>query len=292
MAVAVGYLVILGAVFGGFALAGGHLPALFQPVELLMIGGAALGAFVVGNNPKVVRATLKSMPGLFKGSRLNKTVYIELLALLYEVLGKIRKDGLLAVEKDVDNPKESVLFNKYPRVMADHHAVEFLTDYLRLMMGGNLDAFEIEALMDQEIDTHHKELNGPVNAITKVGDAMPAFGIVAAVMGVVHTMESVGLPPAELGILIAHALVGTFLGILLSYGFVGPLATLLEQRNAEASKMLECIKVVLLGTINGYVPSIAVEFGRKVLFSTERPGFKELEDECKARKGQPPAAAA
>ena len=292
MAVAVGYLVILGAVFGGFALAGGHLPALFQPVELLMIGGAALGAFVVGNNPKVVRATLKSMPGLFKGSRLSKAVYIELLALLYEVLGKIRKDGLLAVEKDVDNPKESVLFNKYPRVMADHHAVEFLTDYLRLMMGGNLDAFEIEALMDQEIDTHHKELNGPVNAITKVGDAMPAFGIVAAVMGVVHTMESVGLPPAELGILIAHALVGTFLGILLSYGFVGPLATLLEQRNAEASKMLECIKVVLLGTINGYVPSIAVEFGRKVLFSTERPGFKELEDECKARKGQPPAAAA
>ena len=292
MAVAVGYLVILGAVFGGFALAGGHLPALFQPLELLMIGGAALGAFVVGNNPKVVRATLKSMPGLFKGSRLSKAVYIELLALLYEVLGKIRKDGLLAVEKDVDNPKESVLFNKYPRVMADHHAVEFLTDYLRLMMGGNLDAFEIEALMDQEIDTHHKELNGPVNAITKVGDAMPAFGIVAAVMGVVHTMESVGLPPAELGILIAHALVGTFLGILLSYGFVGPLATLLEQRNAEASKMLECIKVVLLGTINGYVPSIAVEFGRKVLFSTERPGFKELEDECKARKGQPPAAAA
>ena len=292
MAVAVGYLVILGAVFGGFALAGGHLPALFQPVELLMIGGAALGAFVVGNNPKVVRATLKSMPGLFKGSRLNKTVYIELLALLYEVLGKIRKDGLLAVEKDVDNPKESVLFNKYPRVMADHHAVEFLTDYLRLMMGGNLDAFEIEALMDQEIDTHHKELAGPVNAITKMGDGMPAFGIVAAVMGVVHTLESVGLPPAELGILIAHALVGTFLGILLSYGFVGPLATLLEQRNAEASKMLECIKVVLLGTINGYVPSIAVEFGRKVLFSTERPGFKELEDECKARKGQPPAAAA
>ena len=286
MAVAVGYLVILGAVFGGFALAGGHLPALFQPVELLMIGGAALGAFVVGNNPKVVRATLKSMPGLFKGSRLSKTVYIELLALLYEVLGKIRKDGLLAVEKDVDNPKESVLFNKYPRVMADHHAVEFLTDYLRLMMGGNLDAFELEALMDQEIDTHHKELNGPVNAITKVGDGMPAFGIVAAVMGVVHTMESVGLPPAELGILIAHALVGTFLGILLSYGFVGPLATLLEQRNAEAGKMLECIKVVLLGTINGYVPSIAVEFGRKVLFSTERPGFKELEDECKARKAQ------
>ena len=210
-------------------------------------------------------------------SRHGKASYLNLLALLYTVLGKIRKEGMLSIEKDVDNPGQSALFAEYPDIMGQHHVAEFLTDYLRLMVGGNLDPLEIESLMDQEIETHHAEAAAPVGALTKVGDAMPAFGIVAAVMGVVHTMESVGLPPAELGILIAHALVGTFLGILLSYGFVGPLATLLEQRNAEAGKMLECIKVTLLGTINGYVPSIAVEFGRKVLFSTERPNYKELE---------------
>jgi chemotaxis protein MotA len=282
--VIVGYLIVIASVFGGFALAGGHLAALLQPVELLMIGGAAIGSFLVANTTKVIKATLKALPTLFKGSRYDKALYLETLALLFDILAKVRKEGLMSIEGDVDDPEKSPIFGKYPKVTTDHHVVEFLTDYLRLMVGGNLNAFEIENLMDNEIETHHHEGEVPVHAIAKIGDAMPAFGIVAAVMGVVHTMASVGIPPAELGILIANALVGTFLGILLAYGFVGPLSTLLEHKLHESTKMYQCIKVTLLASLNGYAPQVAVEFGRKVLFSTERPTFAELEAEMKARK--------
>src|SRR5512135_3507313 len=281
MLVIVGYIVVAASVFGGFALAGGHLAALLQPVELLMIGGAAAGAFLVGNNNKAVKATLKALPTVFKGSKYTRALYMDIMALLYELLTKIRKEGLMSVEADVDSPENSPLFTKYPTIMADHHIIEFLTDYLRLMVSGSMNAFEIENLMDNEIETHHHEGEVPVHVVAKLGDAMPAFGIVAAVMGVVHTMESVGLPPAELGILIAHALVGTFLGILLAYGFVSPLAYLLEHKLTESTKILECVKVTLLASLNGYAPQVAVEFGRKVLYSTERPSFSELEDHIK-----------
>lgn len=290
MLVIVGYVVILGAVFGGFALAGGHIGSLLQPVELLMIFGSGAGAFLVANPNKVIKATLKALPSLLRGSRYSKTLYLETLSLLYDILGKVRKEGLMSIEADVDAPEKSPIFAKYPRVVSDHHVVEFLTDYLRLMVGGNLNAFEIENLMDNEIETHHDEAGIPINAISKMADALPAFGIVAAVMGVVHTMESVGIPPAELGKLIAAALVGTFLGILLSYGFVGPLAALLEHKLAESTKMLQCVKVTLLASLNGYAPQVAVEFGRKVLYSTERPSFMELEDRVKQRKARPPPA--
>ncbi|MDA8128752.1 MAG: flagellar motor stator protein MotA [Betaproteobacteria bacterium] len=286
MLVIAGYFVVAISIFGGFALAGGHLAALLQPVELLMIGGAATGAFLVGNNAKAVKATLKTLPSVFKGSKYTRALYMDIMALLYELLTKIRKEGLMSVEADVDAPESSPLFGKYPAIMADHHIIEFLTDYLRLMVSGSMNAFEIENLMDNEIETHHHEGEVPVHVIAKLGDGMPAFGIVAAVMGVVHTMESVGLPPAELGILIAHALVGTFLGILLAYGFVGPLSTLLEQKLHESTKMLQCIKVTLLASINGYAPAIAVEFGRKVLFSTERPSFSELEGHVRSAKSR------
>lgn len=284
MLVIVGYIVVAFSVFGGFLLAGGHLAALLQPIELLMIGGAALGAFFVGNNSKAIKATLKALPTVFKGSKYSKDNYMELMALMYELLGKVRKEGLMSIEGDVENPNESPVFAKYPKVLADHHVVEFMTDYLRIMVSGNLNAVEIENLMDVEIETHHHEALVPAHVISKMGDAMPAFGIVAAVMGVVHTMESVGIPPAELGILIAHALVGTFLGILLAYGFVGPLGTLLEQKAEENSKMFHAVKAVLLANLNGYAPAMAVEFGRKVLNSTERPGFAELEDHVKQKR--------
>ena len=284
MWVIVGYVVVCLSVFGGFALAGGHLAALLQPIELLMIGGAALGAFFVGNTGKVMKATLKSLPKTLKGSKYNKEVYMELMALLYELLNKVRKEGLMSIEGDVEEPGESALFAKYPKAVADHHVIEFMTDYLRIMVSGNLNAMEIENLMDVEIDTHHHEEMVPSHVIAKLGDGMPAFGIVAAVMGVVHTMESVGLPPAELGILIAHALVGTFLGILLAYGFVGPLATLLEQKAEEGTKIFNVIKVTLLANLNGYAPAMAVEFGRKVLNSTERPRFAELEEHVKQKR--------
>lgn len=274
------------SVFGGFVLAGGHLAALFQPVELLMIGGAAFGAFFVGNNSKAIKATMKALPSLFKGSRYTKALYMELMTLLFEVLSKVRKEGLMSIEGDIEAPEESPLFSKYPNVMKDHHLMEFLTDYLRLMVSGNMDPFQIQNLMENEIETHHAEGEVPVHCIAKLGDGLPAFGIVAAVMGVVHTMASVGLPPAELGILIANALVGTFLGILLAYGFVGPLASLLEQKLHESSKTFECVKVTLLASLNGYAPSLAVEFGRKVLYSPERPSFAELEDHIKQSKSK------
>ena len=284
MLVIIGCLVVLGSVFGGFALAGGHLAALFQPLELLMIGGAAAGAFFVGNNGKAIKATLKALPSIFKGSKYTKALYMELMTLLFEILSKVRKEGLMSIEGDIDHPEESAIFSKYPAVLANHHLTEFMTDYLRLMVSGNMDAFQIENLMDNEIETHHAEGEVPVHCIAKLGDGFPAFGIIAAVMGVVHTMESVGLPPAELGILIAHALVGTFLGILLSYGFVSPLAGVLEQKLHESSKIFQCVKVTLLASLNGYAPALAVEFGRKVLFSTERPSFSELEEHIKQSK--------
>jgi chemotaxis protein MotA len=284
--VIIGYIVVLGSVFGGFVLAGGHLHSLFQPVELLMIGGAATGAFFVGNNGKAIKATLKALPTALKGSKYNKALYMELMTLLFEILSKVRKEGLMSIEGDVEAPEESPIFSKYPAVLADHHLTEFMTDYLRLMVSGNMDAFQIENLMDNEIETHHAEGEIPVHCIAKLGDGFPAFGIVAAVMGVVHTMASVGLPPAELGILIANALVGTFLGILLAYGFVSPIASVLEQKLHESSKIFQCVKVTLLASLNGYAPALAVEFGRKVLFSTERPSFSELEDHIKQSKSK------
>ncbi|WP_019882297.1 MULTISPECIES: flagellar motor stator protein MotA [unclassified Methylophilus] len=286
MFVIIGYVVVCGMVFGGYALAGGHLGALWQPLEVMMIFGGAFGAFIVGNDTKAIKATMKAVPTLFKGSKYNKQLYMDLLALLFEILTKIRKDGLMSIEKDIEDPESSALFTKYPSIVHDHHLVEFICDYLRLMVSGNMDAFQVENLMDNELETHHMEGHVPAHCIAKLGDGLPAFGIVAAVMGVVHTMENVALPPAELGILIAHALVGTFLGILLAYGFVGPLSGLLEQKLEESSKSFQTVKVVLLASLNGYAPPIAVEFGRKVLYSTERPGFTELEEHVKQAKSK------
>ena len=286
MLVIIGYVIVCASVFGGFILAGGHAAILFQPIELLMIGGAAVGAFFVGNNNKSIKATMKAMPGLFKGSHYTREMYMELMSLLFDVLSKVRKEGLMSIEGDIEAPEASPLFSKYPLVLADHHIIEFMADYLRLMVSGNMDAFQIENLMDNEIETHHHEGLVPAHVIAKLGDGLPAFGIVAAVMGVVHTMESVGIPPAELGILIAKALVGTFLGILLAYGFVAPLASLLEQKLDESSKMFQCVKVTLLASLNGYAPALAVEFGRKVLYSTERPTFAELEEHIKKSKAK------
>ena len=286
MFVIIGYVVVLVAVFGGYWLAGGKFPVILKaaPIELAIIGGSALGAFLVGNSTKVIKATLAAVPTLFKGSKYTKPRYMELMALLYEILAKARKEGLMSIEADVEYPHDSPLFQKFPNISADHHLVEFITDYLRMMVSGNMNSHEIENLMDSEIETHHHEAHAPMNAIQGVGDGLPAFGIVAAVLGVVKTMASVGQPPAVLGQMIAGALVGTFLGILLAYGFVSPLAKLLEQKADEGHKELQCVKITLLASLQGYAPAIAVEFGRKVLFSTERPSFQELEAHVKQKK--------
>ncbi|SDX46199.1 chemotaxis protein MotA [Collimonas sp. OK242] len=286
MLVFVGYIVVIASVFGGYAMLGGHLGVLFQPVELLMIGGAGVGAFVVGNDGKAIMATLKELPKLLRSSKHNKELYMELMALLYVLLAKARKDGMLALEADIDDPLSSSIFAQYPLVQHDPRVIEFLTDYLRLIVSGNMDAFEIESLMDHEIETYKHEAEVPAHCLAKVGDALPAFGIVAAVMGVVHALASANLPPSEMGELIAHAMVGTFLGILLAYGFVSPLATLIEHQVAESAKVYQCIKVTLLANLNGYAPQLAVEFGRKVLYSTERPSFTELDDHVRQVKSR------
>ncbi|ARJ43367.1 flagellar motor stator protein MotA [Pantoea alhagi] len=284
MLVILGYILVVGSVLGGYMMVGGHLGALYQPSELVIIGGSGIGAFIVGNNGKAIKATLKALPMLFRGSKYNKAVYMDLMALLYRLMAKSRQQGMMSLERDIENPKESEIFANYPRILSDNRLVDFITDYMRLMISGNMNAFEIEALMDEEIETYEHECDVPAQSIGAMGDSLPAFGIVAAVMGVVHTLASADRPAAELGELIAHAMVGTFLGILLAYGFISPLASVLRQKCAENTKMMQCIKVTLLSSLNGYAPQIAVEFGRKTLYSTERPSFTELEEHVRNAK--------
>ncbi|MDM0014758.1 flagellar motor stator protein MotA [Variovorax sp. J22P168] len=285
MFVIIGYLVALGCIFGGYIIHGGNIQVVLHalPIEMMVICGGALGAFVVNNQPKVLKATMRAVPTAFKGSKYTKARYLELMAMLYDILQKARKDGLMSIEKDVEAPQDSAIFQKYATVGRDHHVVEFTTDYLRMMVSGNLNAHEIEALMDSEIDTHHEEGHAPVAAIARLAGGLPAFGIVAAVLGVVNTMGSVGQPPAVLGGMIGSALVGTFLGILMAYCIVEPFGGLLEQKAEDGTKELQCIKTTLLASMQGYNPATAIEFGRKVLFSTDRPSFGELETYVKKK---------
>ena len=286
MFVIIGWVVVLGCVFGVFIAHGGNMGPILKalPWEMAMIGGATLGAFLANNQMKVIKSTIAGLISCFKGSKYNKARYMELMALMFDILQKARKEGLMSIESDVENPHDSPLFKKYPTVGHDHHVVEFITDYLRMMVSGNLNSHEIESLMDSEIETHHHEAHAPVAAIQRIAGGLPAFGIVAAVLGVVKTMGSVGQPPAVLGAMIGSALVGTFLGILLAYAFAEPMAGLLEQKIEEGSKELQCIKTTLLASMQGYAPQVAVEFGRKVLFSTDRPTFAELESHVKGKK--------
>ncbi|MFA5626801.1 MAG: flagellar motor stator protein MotA [Thiohalomonadaceae bacterium] len=283
MKLIVGLLIVTFSVFGGFAWSGGQLLALYHPPELLIIGGGAIGAFIISNPPQIIKAVLKGLPKLLGGIRYSKKSYLELLALMYDLFAKARKEGLMALENDIEEPDQSEIFKQYPNIVADQHALNFITDYMRLMVGGSMNPFELENLMDLELDIHHQEATLPGDSVMTMSDGLPGFGIVAAVMGVVITMGSVGEPPEILGMKIAAALVGTFLGILLAYGFVGPLASALKHRADEESKFLSCIKVCIMATLNGYTPQIAVEFGRKALPSTVRPGFIELEEHVKRK---------
>jgi len=285
--VIIGYVVTLACVFGGYALMGGNFGALYQPLELLIIGGAAVGAFIVGNDAHAIKATLKALPKLFKATKKHdKELYLELLALLYMLLSKGRKEGMLALESDVDDPQNSPIFAPYPMLLADVHLMEFLTDYMRMIVSGNTDPFEIDQLMEHELDTYKHEAEVPAHCINKVGDALPALGIVAAVLGVVNALASADLPPEVLGAMIAHAMVGTFLGIFLAYSFVSPLAQLIEHRVGHSLKVYQCVKVTLLASMNGYAPQLAVEFGRKILYSTERPSFTELDGHVRQAKSR------
>ena len=285
MFVIVGWVLALGCIFGVYIVHGGNIGVILKalPFEMVTIFGAAIGAFLANNQMKVVKASIAGLGRCFKGSKFSKARYMELLALLFDILQKARKEGLMSIEKDVEDPDNSPLFQKYPTVGKDHHVTEFITDYLRMMVSGNLNAHEIESLMDSEIETHHQEEHAAVAAIARLAGGLPAFGIVAAVLGVVNTMGSVGQPPAVLGGMIGSALVGTFLGILLAYGFVEPLGGLLEQKVEDAGKELQCIKTTLLASMQGYAPQVAIEFGRKVLYSGDRPTFSELESHVKKK---------
>ena len=285
MFVIVGWLLAMVCIFGVYIFHGGNIAVVLHalPFEMITIFGSAIGAFLANNQMKVIKSTLKGLGQCFKGSKFSKARYMELLALMFDILQKARKEGLMSIEKDVEDPHNSPLFQKYPVVGADHHVCEFITDYLRMMVSGNLNAHEVESLMDSEIDTHHAEEHAAVAAIGRLAGGLPAFGIVAAVLGVVNTMGSVGQAPAILGGMIASALVGTFLGILLAYGFVEPLGGLLEQKVEDAGKEYQCIKTTLLASMQGYAPQVAIEFGRKVLFSGDRPSFTELEAHVKKK---------
>jgi chemotaxis protein MotA len=281
-----GSVIVLACVLGGFALEGGHLLALWHPTEILIIVGAALGAFMTSNPPKVSKQAFILALTLPKGARYKRDDYVTLLKLIYDILMKIRKDGLLAIESDIEAPEKSALFQKYQVILDDHHMVVFITDCLRLITGGSLDPHELESLLEYELETHHKEAHEPCHAVQKVADALPGFGIVAAVLGIVNTMSALeGADTATIGHKVGAALVGTFLGILVAYGFVGPIASAMEHRANEESKAFEVVKMALVASVRGYAPTVAVEFARKLLFSEVRPTFADLEAHL---KGKPP----
>jgi chemotaxis protein MotA len=287
----IGSLVVVGCIVGGFMAEGGHILALWHPFEIVIIVGAAIGAFLISNPMKVVKASVFGAIALPKGPRYKREDYVGLLQLLYDILVKMRKEGVMAIERDTEAPHESALFKKYPKVLADHHMVEFITDCLRLIIGGNLDPHELESLLEYELETHHKEAHEPAHAVQKVADAMPGFGIVAAVLGIVNTMSALdGADTASIGHKVGAALVGTFLGILVSYGFIGPIAAAMEHLAQEEAKAFEVVKMALVASVRGYAPPVAVEFARKLLFSEVRPTFADLESHLKG-KAKPAAGA-
>jgi chemotaxis protein MotA len=281
----IGTIVVLGSVLGGFAMDGGSLLLLWHPLEVLIIIGAALGAFLISNPLKVVKAAFMGAIGLVKGGRYGKAEYVQLLKLIYEILVMMRKEGVLALERHIEDVNKSEIFKKYPAILADHHMMEFITDCLRLISGGNLDPHELESLLEYELDTHHKEAAEPAHAVQKVSDALPGFGIVAAVLGIVSTMASIdGASTTEIGHKVGAALVGTFLGILVAYGFVGPISTAMEHKIHEEGKAFEVVKMALVASVRGYPPPVAVEFARKLLFSAVRPTFLDLEATLRGKK--------
>ena len=278
MLLIVGGLTVFICVIGGFIMMGGHIEILIQPVEFIIIVGASVGAFIIANPKTVIKASIKATMSLLKAPRHNKESFLELLTLLYAVFKLVQMKGMLALEQHVENPTESDLFQQFSKFYNDETAVTFLYDYIRLMTLGSDKAHEMEALMDEEIETHHNDQLEISEAVNKAAEGLPALGIVAAVMGVIHTMGSITEPPEVLGHLIGAALVGTFLGALLSYGFVGPIAAAIKGRSNTDTKYFVCMKAGLLAYMQGYAPAVSVEFARKTLYAHERPSFYDVED--------------
>ena len=277
MRVGIGILVVFVCVLGGYAAMGAHLAVLWQPFEGVIIIGAAMGAYIIGNSGAVLKQTPGAIGRLFKGPKETKESYIELLGLQFSLFKLIQTKGLIALEPHIENPEESTLFAKFPTFASNHHAVEFMCDYLRMVMLGTNNVHEMEALMDEELETHHEEHERLVSALQTLADGTPALGIVAAVLGVIKTMGSITEPPEILGHLIGGALVGTFLGVFVAYGFFGPMAQSLRGVFTSEAKYFLSMKVGLLAHIAGHPPVMAVEFARKALMSEVRPSFAEIE---------------
>lgn len=273
----VGILVVLGCVIGGFVAHGGQIMALWQPSEVVIIGGAGLGAFIIANGFGIGKKAMAGIAGTLKGAKYKKDHYLDLFALMYDLFNVARKDGVIGLEREIEDPTKSAVFSKHELVMKDHHAIEFVQDYLRMMVSGEMNPFQIENLMDIELATHHHESEGASAAVSRVADALPGFGIVAAVLGIVNTMGALGGPVEEIGVKVAAALVGTFLGILLAYGFIGPIANAMERIAKEEAQFFTTIKTCIIANLNGYAPQVAVEFGRKATPVEFRPSFQELE---------------
>lgn len=274
-----GVVITFGCVAGGYA-PHGDFGVLFQPLEFLIILGAGAGAFLQGNPKWVIFGSLGSLGALMKGAPYDKKAYSELLTLMYAIFKLAKTKGMIALEPHIENPKDSALFQNFPSFTKNHHAMDFMCDYLRLMTMGTENPHEMENLMDQDLETHHNEHHAMSGAITTLGDALPAFGIVAAVLGVIVTMGSISEPPEVLGGLIGAALVGTFFGILVAYGLFAPMGTNLQQYFDADAKYYNCMKQGLLSHLQGYAPAISVEFSRKTLYSHERPSFSEVEEAC------------
>ena len=282
MLFAVGFLIVISSVIGGYLGAGGHLLVLFQPFEFVIIFGSAIGAFIISNPLPVVIGTMKSFGALVKGSKLNKASYIELLSLLYATFKTAKTKGDLALESHVDNPQESTLFQAYPGFAKNHEALEFFCDNLRLLTLGTCNPHELEAVMDAELEAQRAHAHAVTGALQTVADGMPALGIVAAVLGVIHTMGAITQPPEMLGQLIGGALVGNFTGVLVAYGIVAPIAKSLENTHAAEADYLQCIKTALIAHVQGYAPQVSIEFARKLLTGKVRPSFAELDEAMQA----------
>jgi len=273
----IGIVVVIGAVIGGYLMEHGNLKVLIQPAELVIIGGAALGTLLIANPLPVVMKIFKGLIGVLKGSPYSKAYYLDTLKLLNDLFMLARKAGLAKLEEDVENPDKSQVFSKYPKFLHNHHAVHFVCDTLRMAIAGGVQPFDLDQMMEMDMEVHHHEATTPVSALTTVADALPGLGIVAAVLGVVITMGALGGPPEEIGHKVAAALVGTFLGILLCYGFLGPLAGFLTKMNDSEIDYLRCLRQGVISFVKGSAPSLAIEFARRTIPHDVRPSFKETE---------------
>lgn len=281
----IGIVVVIGSVVGGYLLSHGNMKVLFQPYEMLIIMGAALGTLLIANPLPVVIGVVKGALGILKSSPYGKAFYLEQLKMLNDIFNYARKNGLVKLEADVEEPDKSQLFSKYPKFIKDHHAVHFVCDTLRMSISGGVGHFEIDQMMEMDMEIHHHEKTVPVTALTTVSDALPGLGIVAAVLGIVITMGALGGPPEEIGHHVAASLVGTFLGILMSYGFFGPIAGNMTRANEAEKEYYNFLRVGLIGFIRGAAPILAVEFARRSIPAHERPTFKEMEKACKGGGG-------